>query len=67
MYKRVIFGDVANDNVAALTRPELRASSGCWRRVAAAVLLMGIWPKPFIDVMNQSVIDLLAHVAKTKL
>jgi NADH-quinone oxidoreductase subunit M len=31
------------------------------------VLAMGIWPKPFVDVMHVSVIDLLAHVAKSKL
>jgi NADH-quinone oxidoreductase subunit M len=66
MYKRVIFGDIANDNVRALKDLNSREF---WllATVAAAVLLMGIWPRPFIDVMNQSVIDLLAHVAKSKL
>jgi NADH-quinone oxidoreductase subunit M len=28
---------------------------------------MGVWPKPFIDVMHGSVVDLLAHVARSKL
>jgi len=28
---------------------------------------MGIWPRPFIDVMHTSVVDLLAHVARSKL
>jgi NADH-quinone oxidoreductase subunit M len=66
MYKRVIFGDIANDNVRTLKDLSAREF---WllATVAAAVLLMGVWPKPFIDVMNQSVIDLLAHVAKSKL
>jgi NADH-quinone oxidoreductase subunit M len=66
MYKRVIFGDIANDNVRTLQDLNSREF---WllATVAAAVLLMGVWPKPFIDVMNQSVIDLLAHVAKSKL
>jgi NADH-quinone oxidoreductase subunit M len=66
MYKRVIFGDVANDNVRTLSDLSAREF---WllATVAAAVLLMGIWPKPFTDVMNQSVVDLLAHVAKSKL
>ena len=32
-----------------------------------AILFMGIWPKPFIDVMHGSVADLLAHVARSKL
>jgi NADH-quinone oxidoreductase subunit M len=35
--------------------------------LAAAVLVMGVWPKPFVDVMHVSVTDLLAHVAKSKL
>jgi NADH-quinone oxidoreductase subunit M len=66
MYKRVIFGDVANDNVRTLSD---LSSREFWllATVAGAVLLMGVWPKPFTDVMNQSVIDLLAHVAKSKL
>jgi NADH-quinone oxidoreductase subunit M len=66
MYKRVIFGDIANDGVRTLSDLSPREF---WllATVAAAVLLMGVWPKPFTDVMNQSVIDLLAHVAKSKL
>jgi len=66
MYKRVIFGDIANDSVRTLSD---LSSREFWllATVAAAVLLMGIWPKPFTDVMNQSVVDLLAHVAKSKL
>ena len=56
MYKRVIFGDVANDNVAKLTDI---GSREFWLlgAVAAAVLLMGVWPKPFIDVMYFIVVD----------
>jgi NADH-quinone oxidoreductase subunit M len=66
MYKRVIFGAVANERVAGLTD---LSSREFWllATVAAAVLLMGVWPKPFLDVMNASVVDLLAHVAKSKL
>ena len=66
MYKRVIFGDIANDNVRTLRDLSPREF---WllATVAVAVLLMGVWPKPFTDVMNQSVVDLLAHVAKSKL
>ena len=66
MYKRVIFGAVANEHVAGLTD---LSSREFWllATVAAAVLLMGVWPKPFLDVMNASVVDLLAHVAKSKL
>ena len=66
MYKRVIFGAVANPEVAALSDLTPREF---WllATVAAAVLLMGLWPKPFVDVMNVSVADLLAHVARSKL
>ena len=35
--------------------------------LAIAVLVMGIYPKPFTDVMDRSVIDLLKHVAASKL
>src|SRR5205085_2504729 len=66
MYKRVIFGEVANDNVAKLK--DIR-SREFWLlgSVAAAVLAMGVWPKPFIDVMHTSVADLLQVVARSKL
>jgi NADH-quinone oxidoreductase subunit M len=35
--------------------------------LAAAVLWMGVYPKPFTDVMHVSVTELLQHVAKSKL
>ena len=66
MYKRVIFGAVANPGVASM--PDLsRREFWLLGIVALAVLALGIWPKPFIDVMHASVADLLAHVAQTKL
>ncbi len=66
MYKRVIYGAVANDRVAALTDLNRREF---WLLGAVALLVfwMGVWPKPFIDVMHGSVVDLLAHVARSKL
>jgi NADH-quinone oxidoreductase subunit M len=66
MVKRVVFGAVANPHVAALTDIG-RREFWLLAVVAVAVLAMGIWPKPFVDVMHVSVIDLLAHVAKSKL
>ena len=47
--------------------PQPRASSGCWRRSRRPCWSMGVYPKPFIDVMHVSVTDLLAHVAQSKL
>ncbi len=66
MVKRVIFGAVANPDVAALTDLS-RREFWLLALVAVAVLAMGVWPKPFVDVMHVSVTDLLAHVAKSKL
>ena len=66
MFKRVYLGPVANDDVKALvdinSREFLMLSL-----LAIAVLYMGIYPKPFTDVMNTSVADLLKHVALSKL
>jgi NADH-quinone oxidoreductase subunit M len=66
MYKRVIFGAVANAHVAALSDLS-RREFWLLAAVALAVLAMGVYPKPLIDVMHVSVADLLAHVAKSKL
>jgi NADH-quinone oxidoreductase subunit M len=35
--------------------------------LAALVLAMGVYPKPFVDVMHATVVDLLAHVAQSKI
>jgi NADH-quinone oxidoreductase subunit M len=66
MVKRVYFGDVANAEVRALTDINRREF---WMLglLAAAVLWMGVYPKPFTDVMHQSVTQLLAHVGQSKL
>lgn len=66
MVKRVVFGDVANDNVRTLSDINTREF---WILgiMAAAVLFMGVYPKPFTDVMSVSVEALLQHVAQSKL
>jgi NADH-quinone oxidoreductase subunit M len=66
MYKRVIYGAVANDRVRELTDINRREF---WMlgSVALLVIWMGVWPRPFIDVMHTSVEQLLAHVARSKL
>jgi NADH-quinone oxidoreductase subunit M len=65
MYKRVIFGAVANDHVASLSdlNPREFLVLGV---LAIAVLAMGIYPAPFTEVMHASVSDLLRHVALPK-
>jgi NADH-quinone oxidoreductase subunit M len=65
MYKRVIFGEVANDHVAKLKDLNHREFL-VLGLLAAAVLWMGVYPLPFTEVMHASVNDLLRHVAATK-
>jgi len=65
MYKRVIFGAVANDHVAALNDLNSREFL-VLGLLAAAVLFMGLYPLPFTEVMHASVNDLLRHVALPK-
>ena len=66
MYKRVYFGAVANDHVRALTDISAR-EFGIMAVLAIATLWMGVYPKPFTDVMHTSVTALLKHVAVSKL
>ncbi|HEU0186689.1 MAG TPA: NADH-quinone oxidoreductase subunit M [Gallionellaceae bacterium] len=61
MYKRVIFGAVANEHVAHLSDITPREIV-IFVILAALVLLMGVYPLPFSEVMHVSVKDLLAHV-----
>ncbi len=66
MVKRVYFGDVANDDVKALT--DINGREFLMLAIlAVAVLWMGLYPKPFTDAMNPAVTELLRHVAITKI
>jgi NADH-quinone oxidoreductase subunit M len=66
MVKRVYLGPVTNDDVRALKDINAREFL-MLSLLALAVLWMGVYPKPFTDVMNVSVDQLLAHVAISKL
>jgi NADH-quinone oxidoreductase subunit M len=66
MVKRVYFGAVTNDHVRELTDINGREFF-MLSLLAAAVLWMGVYPKPFTDVMQVSVTELLKHVAVSKL
>jgi len=66
MFKRVYLGPVANDDVKELTDINAREFL-MLALLAIAVLAMGIYPKPFTDVMDASVADLIKHVAISKL
>jgi len=66
MYKRVIFGAVANAHVAGLKDLNSREFI-VLGLLAAAVLFMGVYPLPFTEVMHASVNELLRHVGASKL
>jgi NADH-quinone oxidoreductase subunit M len=66
MYKRVIFGAVANPHVAALTDITLREKV-IFAILALTVLGMGLYPLPLSEIMHASVNDFLVHAARSKL
>jgi NADH-quinone oxidoreductase subunit M len=66
MYKRVIFGTVSNDNVKALM--DINSREGFYLLILTlSVLLMGLWPAPFLEIIHTSVDKLLTLAAVTKL
>ncbi|MBU0688793.1 MAG: NADH-quinone oxidoreductase subunit M [Gammaproteobacteria bacterium] len=66
MYKRVVFGAIANDHVRHLhdigTREKLIMAV-----LAITVLVMGLYPLPLSEIMHASVNDLLVHMARSKI
>jgi len=66
LYKRVIFGAVANEKVAHLQDINLREFL-VLGLLAVAVLWMGIHPAPFAEVLHASVDELIGHVSQTKI
>ena len=66
MYKRVIFGAVANHHIAELKDITPREKL-VFAILALTVLGMGLYPLPFSEIMHASVNDLLVHVARSKL
>ncbi|QCB46196.1 NADH-quinone oxidoreductase subunit M [Hydrogenophaga sp. PAMC20947] len=66
MFKRVYLGAPGNDNVKALKDIGGREFL-IMAALGIAVLYMGVYPKPFTDVMDASVAELLRHVAISKL
>jgi len=66
MYKRVIYGRVTNKQVA-----ELQDIGGreifILSALASAVIVLGVWPAPLLEVMAPSIDNLIQHVTQTKL
>jgi NADH-quinone oxidoreductase subunit M len=66
LVKRVIFGEVGNDKVAALK--DLNGREFLVLGVlAAAVLLVGLWPAPLLDVMRASTQHLAEQLLFSKI
>ncbi|MCH9638239.1 MAG: NADH-quinone oxidoreductase subunit M [Betaproteobacteria bacterium] len=66
MYKRVIFGAVANPAVEALEDIS-RREFALLAILAIAVLWIGVYPYPVTEVMHTTIDNLLAHVNQSKL
>jgi NADH-quinone oxidoreductase subunit M len=66
LVKRVIFGAVANEHVAALKDVNGREFF-VLGVLAIAVLLLGVWPAPLLDVMRPTVENLVQHITVSKL
>jgi NADH-quinone oxidoreductase subunit M len=66
MVKRVIFGPVANDNVAALQDLNVREFI-VLGALAIGVLLLGAWPAPLLESMQGTVQHLVQQVMLSKL
>ena len=65
MVKRVVFGPVANDKVAHLQDVNGRELF-VLGSLAVAVLALGLWPAPLVEVMEPSLQNLVAHIAISK-
>jgi len=66
LVKRVIYGEVANDKVAALKDLNSREFL-VLGALALAVLLVGLWPAPLLDVMRASTLHLAQQLLVSKI
>ena len=66
MVKRVIFGDIVNDNVKTLT--DMNGREGFLLVVLAiSVLALGLYPAPLVDMMTPTIENLISHITQSKL
>jgi NADH-quinone oxidoreductase subunit M len=66
LVKRVVYGEVGNKNVAELS--DLNGREFLVLGVlAASVLLVGLWPAPLVDMMSNTVDQLLDQIGQSKL
>ncbi len=67
LYKRVIFGPVANERVAMEMPPLSLREKWVFAPLAVLVLAMGLWPAPFLEVMEPSVAQVVDQATRSKL
>ena len=65
LVKRVIFGDVSSPEVANLQDINAREAL-VLGTIAVAVLAVGLWPEPLVNLMHTSVEQLLEHIQQPK-
>ena len=66
MVKRVIFGDIVNDNVKTLS--DMNGREGFLLVILAlSVLALGVYPAPLVDMMTPSIENLISHITQSKL
>ena len=66
MVRRVLYGEVARDELNELEDVSRREAVCLWL-LALAVLALGLWPQPLLEVMTPSLTELLAHLHQSKL
>ncbi len=66
LVKRVIWGDVGNDGVASLKDLNVREFL-VLATLALAVLFIGVWPAPLLDVMRPTISFLVEQLMVSKL
>ncbi len=66
MIKRVVFGDIANEKVAALEDINNREIISL-SLLAIVILLLGVWPDPLTEVSEATLTNLLQHMMQSKL
>ncbi len=66
LVKRVVFGEVKNENVAALKDINAREAL-VLGSLAMLILLFGLWPAPLLEVMHPTVEHLLQQAVTSKL
>jgi NADH-quinone oxidoreductase subunit M len=66
MIKRVIYGEIGNDQVAALSDVNKREILFL-SLLAIAVLALGLWPDPLVNVMHATIDNLINHITLSKI